>query len=191
MAGAAVAYIRVSTARQGRSGLGLEAQRRAIAEFCDREGLATTGEFVEVETGKGADALERRPQLATALATAKRARCSIVVAKLDRLSRDVAFIAGLMAARVPFIAAELGSDADPFMLHLYAALAEKERRMISARTKDALRAAKARGVKLGRYGAEHLSVANRTAALERAGNLAPLLADMKCAGCLREPSRSS
>ena len=182
MAGAAIAYIRVSTARQGRSGLGLEAQRRAIAEFCEREGLATTGEFVEVENGKGADALERRPQLAAALAAAKKARCSIIVAKLDRLSRDVAFIAGLMASRVPFIAAELGADADPFMLHLYAALAEKERRMISARTKDALQAAKARGVKLGQYGAEHLSVANRTAALERAGNLAPLLADMKMRG---------
>ena len=179
MARAAIAYIRVSTARQGRSGLGLEAQRRAVAEFCEREGLCLAGEFVEVQTGKGADALERRPQLASALAMAKKARCSIVVAKLDRLSRDVAFIAGLMASRVPFIAAELGADADPFMLHLYAALAEKERRMISARTKDALQAAKARGVKLGRYGADTLSIANRVAAQERANNLAPLLADMK------------
>ena len=88
--------------------LGLKAQRRAVAEFCEREGLAVTGEFVEIETGKGADALERRPQLAAALASAKKARCSIIVAKLDRLSRDVAFIAGLMASRVPFIAAELG-----------------------------------------------------------------------------------
>ena len=184
MAGAAIAYIRVSTARQGRSGLGLEAQRRAIAEFCEREGLATTDEFVEVENGKGADALERRPQLAAALAAAKKARCSIIVAKLDRLSRDVAFIAGLMASRVPFIAAELGADADPFMLHLYAALAEKERRMISARTKDALQAAKARGVKLGRYGAEQLSVLNKAAAFERARGLAPLLADMKGRGLL-------
>ena len=87
-----------------------------------------------------------------------------------------------MASRVPFIAAELGADADPFMLHLYAALAEKERRMISARTKDALRAAKARGVKLGRHGAEHLSVLNKAAALERARSLAPLLADMKVRG---------
>ncbi len=123
MAGAAIAYIRVSTARQGRSGLGLEAQRRTIAEFCEREGLPVAGEYVEVETGKGADALERRPQLASALAAAKRARCSIVVPKLDRLSRDVALIAGLTAQKVPFIAAELGADADPFMLHLYAALA--------------------------------------------------------------------
>ena len=120
----------------------MEAQRRTIVDFCEREGLTVAGELVEVETGKGADALERRPQLAAALVAAKKARCSIIVAKLDRLSRDVAFIAGLMASRVPFIAAELGADADPFMLHLYAALAEKERRMISARTKDALWAAK-------------------------------------------------
>ena len=88
--------------------------------------------------GKGADALERRPQLAAALAAAKAGKCCVVVAKLDRLSRDVAFVAGLMAQRVPFIVAELGRDADPFMLHLYAALAEKERRMISGRTKAAL-----------------------------------------------------
>ncbi len=87
-----------------------------------------------------------------------------------------------MASRVPFIAAELGADADSFMLHLYAALAEKERRMISARTKDALRAAKARGVKLGRHGAEQLSVLNKAAALERARRLTPLLADMKVRG---------
>jgi DNA invertase Pin-like site-specific DNA recombinase len=83
-----------------------------------------SAEFVEVETGKGADALDRRPQLAAALTAAKKAGRAVLVAKLDRLSRDVAFIAGLMAQRVPFIVAELGADADPFMLHLYAALAE-------------------------------------------------------------------
>jgi DNA invertase Pin-like site-specific DNA recombinase len=95
------------------------------------------------------DALDRRPQLAAALAAAKASKCSVVVAKLDRLSRDVAFVAGLMAQRVPFIVAELGRDADPFMLHLYAALAEKERRLIAERTKAALRAKKAAGVRLG------------------------------------------
>jgi DNA invertase Pin-like site-specific DNA recombinase len=83
--------------------------------------------FVEVETGKGSDASERRPQLAAALAEARRKRCSIGVAKLDRLSRDVHFISGLMAHRVPFVVAELGADVDPFILHLFAALAEKER----------------------------------------------------------------
>ena len=94
-------------------------------------------------------ALDRRPQLAVALAEAKRRKCPIVVAKLDRLSRDVAFISGLMARRVPLIVAELGPDVDPFMLHIYAALAEKERRNISIRTKQALAAAKARGQMLG------------------------------------------
>jgi DNA invertase Pin-like site-specific DNA recombinase len=97
-----------------------------------------TAEYSEFETGKGADALDRRPQLAAALAAARKAKCSIVVSKLDRLSRDVAFVSGLMAQRVPFIVAELGRDADPLMLHLYAALAEKERRLISERTMAAL-----------------------------------------------------
>jgi DNA invertase Pin-like site-specific DNA recombinase len=146
-----VAYLRVSTASQGKSGLGLEAQRDAVQRFATSEGREIVGEFVEVETGKGADALDRRPQLAAALAAAKRANSAVVVAKLDRLSRDVAFIAGLMAQRVPFIVADLGVDADPFMIHLYAALAEKERAMISSRTKAALAASKARGVNLGGY----------------------------------------
>src|SRR3979411_1662500 len=145
----AIAYLRVSTQRQHRSGLGIEAQRSAIDRFADTQSLKITAEYVEAETGKGSDALERRPQLAAALAAAKAAKCSVVVAKLDRLSRDVAFVAGLMAQRVPFIVAELGRDADPFMLHLYAALAEKERRMISERTKAALAAKKATGAALG------------------------------------------
>jgi DNA invertase Pin-like site-specific DNA recombinase len=133
----AIAYYRVSTERQRRSGLGLQGQRAAVSRFAQAEGLALVGEFLEAETGKGADALERRPQLAAALAAARSARCPVVVAKLDRLSRDVAFISGLMAQRVPFIVAELGADADPFMLHLYAALAEKERRLIAERTRTA------------------------------------------------------
>ncbi len=144
-----VTYLRVSTDGQGRSGLGLEAQREALARFAAAEGLDLASEFVEVETGKGADALERRPLLRQALDEARRLKCAIAVAKLDRLSRDVHFISGLMAQRVPFVVAELGPDVDPFVLHLYAALAEKERAMISRRTKDALRAAKARGVVLG------------------------------------------
>jgi DNA invertase Pin-like site-specific DNA recombinase len=145
----AIAYLRVSTQRQQRSGLGIEAQRATIARFAEAEGLAIMGEYVEAETGKGADALDRRPQLAAALAAAKSAKCSVVVSKLDRLSRDVAFVSGLMAQRVQFIVAELGRDADPFMLHLYAALAEKERRLISERTKAALAAKRASGIKLG------------------------------------------
>jgi DNA invertase Pin-like site-specific DNA recombinase len=114
----AIAYLRVCTQRQHRSGLGIEARRSAIDRFAATESLKIAAEYVEAETGS--DALDRRPQLAAALAAAKAAKCSVVVAKLDRLSRDVAFVAGLMAQRVPFIVAELGRDADPFMLHLYA-----------------------------------------------------------------------
>jgi DNA invertase Pin-like site-specific DNA recombinase len=134
-----VAYIRVSTQKQGASGLGLEAQRDAITRFADAERFRVTETFSEVETGKGADALERRPQLAAAIKAARKAKCPIIVSKLDRLSRDVHFISGLMQQRVPFIVSELGADTDPFMLHIYAALAEKERRMISERTRAAWR----------------------------------------------------
>src|SRR6187431_742278 len=145
----AIAYLRVSTQRQQRSGLGIEAQRATIARFAEAENLTVIAEYVEAETGKGADALDRRPQLAAALAAAKTAKCCVLVSKLDRLSRDVAFVSGLMAQRVPFIVAELGWDADPFMLHLYAALAEKERRLIAERTRAALAVKKASGAKLG------------------------------------------
>jgi DNA invertase Pin-like site-specific DNA recombinase len=145
----AVGYVRVSTQRQGKSGLGLEAQMAALTRFAEAEGYRIIHVYKEIETGKGADALDKRPQLATALECAKLNKCPVIVAKLDRLSRDVAFIAGLMAQRVPFIVTELGANADPFMLHIYAALAEQERRMISSRTRVALTAAKARGVVLG------------------------------------------
>jgi DNA invertase Pin-like site-specific DNA recombinase len=146
-----VAYYRVSTRAQGRSGLGLDAQREAVTRFAEAEGFEIAAEFVEIESGKGADALDRRPQLAAALAEARRQGrgTPVVVARLDRLSRDVAFISGLMAQRVPFISVELGADVEPFLLHLFAALAEKERALISQRTRAALAAAKARGVVLG------------------------------------------
>ena len=144
-----VAYYRVSTQQQGRSGLGLEAQRAAVATFAKAEGFEVMAEYTEIETGKGCDALDRRPQLKAALKAAKKAGCEVAVAKLDRLSRDVAFIAGLMSQRVPFIVTALGKNVDPFTLHIYAALAEQERRMISQRTSAGLQAAKARGVRLG------------------------------------------
>jgi DNA invertase Pin-like site-specific DNA recombinase len=105
--------------------------------------------YTEVETAAGDDALQRRPQLASALEEARRRKCSIAVARLDRLSRDVHFISGLMTHRVPFLVTELGPDVDPFTLHIFAALAEKERRMISVRTREGLARAKFRGVKLG------------------------------------------
>jgi DNA invertase Pin-like site-specific DNA recombinase len=174
----AITYVRVSTQRQHRSGLGLglDAQRAAIERFATSESLTIAAEYVEAETGKGSDALERRPQLAAALAAAK-AKCSVVVAKLDRLSRDVAFVAGLMAQRVPFIVAELGRDADPFMLHLYAALAEKERRLISERTKAALAAKKSAGAVLGNVrNLNEAGAIGRSRLVERADDFARKLA---------------
>src|SRR5881394_3714735 len=189
---AIITYIRVSTSQQGRSGLGIEAQRQALLHFAKAEGFTVTREFVEVETGKGSDALDRRPQLKAALAAAKRLKCNVAVAKLDRLSRDVHFISGLMAHRVPFVVAELGADIDPFVLHLFAALAEKERALISTRTRQALAAAKARGVTLGN---PRLHVARRNAveavsieADRFAANVLPIIREAQKAGAttLRE-----
>jgi DNA invertase Pin-like site-specific DNA recombinase len=183
----AVAYYRVSTARQGRSGLGIEAQRAAVTRFAEAGSFEIVREFVEAESGKGADALDRRPQLAAALAMGRALRCPVLVAKLDRLSRDVAFVAGLMAQRVPFIVAELGIDADPFMLHLYAALAEKERRLIAERTKAALAERKARGRRLGNPrnlgGAGELGRQSLVADADRfAANVAPVIQSLRASG---------
>lgn len=181
-----VTYVRVSTSQQGRSGLGIEAQRHTLAHFAQAEGFEGTQEFVEVETGKGADAMERRPQLKAALAAAKKAKCPVAVAKLDRLSRDVHFISGLMAHRVPFVVAELGADVDPFVLHLFAALAEKERSLISSRTRQALAAAKARGVVLGspklHVARESASVAVKAEADRHAANVLPIIKEAQRAG---------
>jgi DNA invertase Pin-like site-specific DNA recombinase len=157
----AVSYTRVSTTKQGESGLGPEAQEAAIAAFCAQQGLDVVGSYSEIETGKGHDALDRRPQLAAALEHARKLKAPVIVAKLDCLGRDVAFIAGLMANRVSFVVIELGIDRDPFMLHIYGALAQKERALISARTKAALKVAKARGVKLGNPNGRQALVAAR------------------------------
>ena len=182
-----ITYIRVSTQKQGRSGLGIEAQREAIIRFVEAEGYAIAAEHVEVETGKGADAIDRRPELAAALAQARKLRCPVIVAKLDRLSRDVAFISGLMAQKVPFIVAELGADADPFMLHLYAALAEKERSLISQRTTAALAAKKAAGAQLGnRTNLSEASAlgaaANAAQATQFAANVLPVVEAVRASG---------
>jgi len=181
-----VAYIRVSTSQQGRSGLGIEAQREALARFAAHAGFDIAEEFVEVETGKGSDALDRRPQLAVALAKARALRCAVAVAKLDRLSRDVHFISGLMAHRVPFLVSDLGPDVDPFVLHLYAALAEKERALIAGRTKSALAAAKAKGVKLGNPNIEAARgaavAAVKAEAARAARNVLPIIAEIRKSG---------
>lgn len=181
-----VAYIRVSTAQQGKSGLGIEAQRAALVRFAEAEGFDIVGEYVEVETGKGADALDRRPELAAALNAARKAKCPVAVAKLDRLSRDVHFISGLMAHRVPFIVADLGADADSFMIHLYAALAEKERALISQRTKAALTAAKSRGVRLGNPRIDEARAkaieTTKAGADRHAANVLPIIQQVQAAG---------
>lgn len=143
----AVMYRRVSTSEQGRSGLGLDGQADAVARFAQAEGFEVAAEYQDVASGKLP--IEARPGLAAALERARKLRCPIIVSKLDRLSRDVAFVSGLMARGVPFIVAELGADTDPFILHLFAALSEKERRMIGERTKAALKALKDSGAELG------------------------------------------
>jgi DNA invertase Pin-like site-specific DNA recombinase len=173
-----IEYVRVSTKEQGRSGLGLEAQREAIGQFCLRERFNIVASFVEVESAKG-DTLARRPKLREALKAARRIKdddykyAPVIVAKLDRLSRDVHFVSGLMAERVLFICADLGADTDPFMLHIYTAFAEKERRMISIRTKEGLARARARGKKLGGENAQSRKTAAEAA--ERGEALRPVI----------------
>lgn len=152
-----VSYLRVSTDRQGRSGLGLEAQRQAVLDYLNGGQWELVAEFVEVESGKRSD---NRPELAKALHACKVTGATLVVAKLDRLSRNVAFLAALMDAGAEFVACDF-PQANRLTLHILAAVAEHERVMISQRTKAALQAAKARGVKLGNV--------NGTAAIRRAG----------------------
>ena len=177
-----VSYLRVSTARQGASGLGLEAQRAAVQRFAAADGHDIVAEYVEVESGRKAD----RPQLAAALGICRLHRATLVIAKLDRLARNVAFIAGLMDGNVEFVACDM-PHANRLTLHMMAAMAEHEREMISQRTKAALAAAKARGTKLGNpNGAIHLrSYAHAAAAVSsavrsnqvasRAGAMMPLI----------------
>ena len=139
-----IAYYRVSTAKQGRSGLGLEGQQAAVDAFSARRGCEVLASYTEVESGKLAD----RPQLAKALAHAKRSKATLVVAKLDRLARNVAFLSHLMEAGVDFIAIDL-EHANRLTIHILSAVAEGEAKAISDRTKAALQAAKARGMALG------------------------------------------
>ena len=150
-----VTYLRVSTARQGVSGLGLEAQRQSVMNYLSGGSRAVLAEFVEVETGKGANALEKRPELRKALELCKKSGATLVIAKLDRLARNVHFISGLMESKVQFVACDL-PEANQLTLHVMAAFAEHEARRISERTRDALAAAKARGVVLGATGPANL-----------------------------------
>jgi DNA invertase Pin-like site-specific DNA recombinase len=145
----AIGYTRLSKLDEGKAGLGLEVQQKEIEEFCAAEGFDLVSIESEIQTGKGSDPLSTRPILAATLKRAKKEGLVVIVAKLDRLGRNVAFISTLMESKLRFIVTQLGADADPFMLHLYAVLSEKERELISQRTKAALGILKGNGVLLG------------------------------------------
>ena len=180
-----VAYYRVSTARQGRSGLGLEAQKKAVAEYLNGGDWKIVGEFTEVESGKRAD----RPELAKALAVCRLHGARLVIAKLDRLSRNAHFLLGLKESGVDFVAADM-PNANRLTVGIMAMVAEEERRMISKRTKDALAAAKRRGTKLGGDRGVVPSKKTRAMAVEalqaradaKAADLAPIIAELQAAG---------
>jgi DNA invertase Pin-like site-specific DNA recombinase len=174
MEGTFVAYYRVSTDRQGRSGLGLEAQRSAVEDFLNGGRWHLVGEFTEVESGKR----NSRPELLKAMALCRKRKAKLVIAKLDRLSRNVAFIAALMESKVEFVAVD-NPHATKLTIHILSAVAEHEREMIAARTKAALQAAKRRGVRLGRNGAERLAPRYHAEAIERARRLEPTLHEMQ------------
>ena len=179
-----VAYLRVSTARQGRSGLGLDAQRHAVQAFVtSRAGKIIAPEFVETESGKRND----RPQLQMALGRCKATGASLVVAKLDRLSRNAAFLLTLRDSGVPFVAADM-PEANTLTIGILAVMAQAEREAISARTKAALAAAKLRGIKLGNpNGRPNLKPGNGTAAASKAARtfaqgLLPMVSDLETTG---------
>lgn len=169
-----IAYYRVSTAEQGRSGLGLEAQQAAVQNYLNGGTWELVGDFTEVESGRKSE----RPELGKALALCKKHKATLVIARLDRLARNVHFISGLMEAKVKFVACDM-PEATPFMLHIYAAVAQEEARAISARTKAALAAAKARGVRLGVHGAETLAPRYRAEAKARAEQIAPVIRQLQ------------
>jgi DNA invertase Pin-like site-specific DNA recombinase len=182
-----VAYYRVSTERQGRSGLGLHAQRKAVMDYLNGGAWNLVAEFTETESGKLAD----RPELLKALEACRRQKATLVIAKLDRLSRNVAFISNLMEGGVEFVAVDFPS-ANKLTLHVLAAVAEHEREMISQRTRDALAAAKARGTALGwsiasRKGeqaaaARHGADENKEQADRHAANVLPIISQIRAAG---------
>jgi DNA invertase Pin-like site-specific DNA recombinase len=178
-----IGYVRVSTTKQGRSGLDVERQRQALARFARSAGFELIREFVEVERGNGTDTLDRRPQLKAALAEASCKKCPVAVAELGRLSRDVLFLSRLMAHRVPFLVAELGPGHEPFILHLFAAFAEKERALTSARAEAALAAAKERRVQRKLKTARKEAIAALKANADRnAANVIPIIKEAQRAG---------
>jgi DNA invertase Pin-like site-specific DNA recombinase len=179
-----IAYYRVSTPKQGQSGLGLEAQQAAVKTYLDGGKWELVGSFTEIETGKGANALDRRPQLRAALDMCKKMKATLVIAKLDRLARNVHFVSGLIETGIDFVAADM-PHANKTMIQVHAVMSEYERDQISTRTKAALAAAKARGVALGVAGAANLKPnieARQQAADEFAGKLRGIIDGMKARG---------
>lgn len=179
-----IAYFRVSTQKQGASGLGLEAQKDAVSRFLNGGEWELVAEFQEVETGKGADALAKRPQLKAALAACRKEGATLIIAKLDRLARNVHFVSGLMESKVKFVACDM-PEANELTIHIMAAFAEHEAKRISQRTKDALAVAKSRGVVLGKAGADNLRPnveARQKIADDFANKLRPLFDGMKARG---------
>jgi len=170
MRGKFISYLRVSTDKQGERGYGIAAQRKAVEDYLNGGNWELLGEYVEVESGKRND----RPELARALVACRKHRAKLVIAKLDRLARNVAFIANLMDGKVDFVCCDM-PQANRLTIHVLAAVAEHEREMISQRTKDGLAAAKARGIRLGN---RELAAANKAAAIERAKALGPIFAEM-------------
>lgn len=150
-----IAYYRVSTQKQGASGLGLDAQKEAVSRFLNGGEWELVAEYQEVETGKGSDALAKRPQLKVALDACRKHGATLIIAKLDRLARNVHFVSGLMESKVRFVACDM-PEANELTIHIMAAFAEHEAKRISQRTKDALAIAKARGIALGKSGPSNL-----------------------------------
>ncbi|EUC21469.1 recombinase family protein [Paraburkholderia hospita] len=184
MQGRFVAYYRVSTQKQGASGLGLEAQQAAVMAYLNGGAWELIAEFTEVETGKGANPLDKRPELRAALALCKKHGATLVIAKLDRLARNVHFVSGLLETGCDFVAADM-PQANKVMIQMHAVMSEWERDQISKRTKDALAAAKVRGVKLGAAGPMNLRPnveARQKAADAFARSLSNVLAGFKAAG---------
>lgn len=182
-----VTYYRVSTQRQGASGLGLDAQRSSVTQYLSGRTQTVLAEFVEVETGKGANALEKRPQLRLALELCRKTGARLLIAKLDRLARNVHFVSGLIETGVDFIAADM-PNANKVMIQMHAVMSEWERDQISERTKAALAAAKARGVVLGATGPDNLKSCNQERqqnARDFRGRLQPVLDGMLAQGLSR------
>lgn len=179
-----IAYYRVSTQKQGASGLGLEAQQGAVARYLNAGAWELVGEFQEIETGKGANALAKRPQLRAALDACRKHGATLLIAKLDRLARNVHFVSGLLETGVEFVAADM-PQANKVMIQMHAVMSEWERDQISARTKAALAAAKTRGVVLGAAGARNLrpNIEERQRAADAfADKLSGVIAGLKAAG---------